>query len=389
MEIWLDNAATTRCDRAVVSLMERLLTEEYGNPSSAHRMGFHAEQYVREAAERIAKILRCKHTEIVFTSGGTESDNLALSGAARANAAKGKRVITSRIEHPAVRESVRALEKEGFDCVFLPCDHEGILDLCALEDALTPDTILVSVMAVNNEIGSVQPLREIGARIKEKAPQALFHTDAVQGFAMVPFDIKKAKIDLMSVSAHKLHGPKGAGFLYVREGVRLQPVMYGGGQQNDLRPGTENVPGIAGMGLAAELVMRDAQDTRERLYALRAYLCEGLVRDIEGVMVHGAVMKCDREKCAPHILSFAIPSVRAEVMLHALEDRGIYVSGGSACASRHPAHSKTLQTIGAKEEALESTIRISMSKETTKEEIDITLQAIRELAAMLGKYTRR
>ena len=384
-EIYLDNAATTACDGDVAALMHEIHTKSYGNPSSAHGKGFAAETLMREAYARVAKTLKCKPKEIVFTSGGTEADNLALFGAAYAHRRAGNRVITTQIEHPAVREAAKRLASEGFDVVYLPVDGEGIVDTEALKSALTPDTILVSVMAVNNETGSIEPLKEIGALIKKHCPGALFHTDAVQAYGKVPVDIRKANIDLFSASAHKIHGPKGAGFLYVREGVRLIPLMTGGGQQHDMRPGTENVAGYAGCALAAENAFAAMAETEKTLHRLRGFFCDTAVRRLDGIRVNGAT-GTDKERCAPHIISLSVSGVRAEVFLHALEEKGIYVSGGSACATNHPAVSETLRAIGLEKDLLESTIRLSLSKHTTTEELEETITAMEALVAQLRQF---
>ena len=382
-EIYLDNAATTRCDADVAALMHEIHTEDYGNPSSAHAKGFSAERRMREAYERVAKTLKCRTKEIVFTSGGTEADNLALCGAAHALKRMGNRILTTQIEHPAVKESVKRLSEEGFDVGLLPVDAEGVVDMDALAESLTSDTILVSVMAVNNEIGSVQPLKEIGALVKARCRHALFHTDAVQGYGKIPLDIREAKIDLLSASAHKIHGPKGAGFLYVKDGVRLVPQIPGGGQQAGLRSGTENVAGYAGCALAAEKACADAGAVMEHLYALRAYFCEEVVKRVPDVQVNAV------SRSVPHILSFSVRGVRAEVLLHALEDKGIYVSGGSACATHHRAVSETLLAIGLEEDLLESTIRFSFSKYTTAEELDETIAALAVCVPQLRRFQPR
>ena len=382
-EIYLDNAATTRCDEDVAALMHEIHTVDYGNPSSAHAKGFSAEKRMREAYERVARSVRCRTKEIVFTSGGTEADNLAILGAAYALKRMGNRILTTQIEHPAVKEAVRRLSDEGFDVGLLPVDRDGVTDMEVLSGALTSDTILVSVMAVNNETGSVQPLKEIGALVKARCKHALFHTDAVQGFGKIPIDVKEAKIDLLSVSGHKLHGPKGAGFLYVKDGVRLVPQILGGGQQASFRSGTENVAGYAGCALAAEKACADMGAVMEHLYALRAYFCEEVVKRVPDVQVNAW------EHSIPHILSLSVRGVRAEVLLHALEENGIYVSGGSACATRHRAVSETLQAIGIEEALLESTIRLSFSKYTTAEELEETLEALAVIVPRLRRFHPR
>lgn len=384
MEVYLDNSATTRCFDEVAQLTHKILCEHYGNPSSMHHKGVEAEQYVRDARETLAKILKVSEKEILFTSGGTESDNIALIGTAMANHRRGRHLITTRIEHPAVLQPMAYLQNQGFEVTYLPVDKEGRIRLQDLERAIRQDTILVSIMHTNNEIGSIQPIAEAGALIKRCNPQTLFHVDAVQGFGKFRIYPKKMQIDMLSVSAHKIHGPKGIGFLYVREGAKVNPIMYGGGQQKGMRSGTENVVGIAGMAMAAEMVYRDLDRDMEKMYGLREMLISGASR-IEGIRVNG----CPGREGAAHIVSLSVPGVRSEVLLHALEERGIYVSAGSACAAHKPQPSATLKAIGVEKELLESTIRFSLSVFTTKEEIEYTVQALCEMVPMLRKYMRR
>ncbi|MBR5969363.1 MAG: cysteine desulfurase [Lachnospiraceae bacterium] len=388
MEIYLDNAATTPCSTSVAALMQELYTEEYGNPSSAHKRGFRAEQRLKEAAERIAKTLKCKPKELIFTSGGTESDNLALRGIAHAKQREGKRILVSAVEHAAVAQTARALEEEGFDVIFLPVDKEGVLDLEALREALTEDVILVSVMAVNNETGSIQPLKEIGALLREKAPKAVFHTDAVQGYGKIPMDLKACGIDAMSVSAHKLHGPKGTGFLYLREGIRILPLLTGGAQQEGMRPGTIDVPGICGMALAAEEAYAVQEKEVARLYEIRQSFCESVTSSLEDVIINGPafVPGAETQRVAPHIIALTVRGVRSEVLMHALEEKDIYVSAGSACSTHRAKPSATLTALGLTPEDMSSTVRLSLSFHTTEEEMKETARALTELVPRLRKY---
>lgn len=383
MEVYLDNSATTRCFDEVAQLTHRIMCEDYGNPSSMHHKGVEAEQYVRYARETLAKILKVNDKEILFTSGGTESDNIALIGTAMANHRRGRHLITTRIEHPAVLQPMAYLENQGFEVTYLPVDEKGRIRLEDLERALRPDTILVSIMHTNNEIGSLQPVAEAGALIKRYNPQILFHVDAVQGFGKFRIYPKKMQIDMLSVSGHKIHGPKGIGFLYLREGAKVLPIMYGGGQQKGMRSGTENVAGIAGMAKAAELVYRDLDRDMDRMYGLRDRLIRGAGR-IEDVKING----CPGREGAAHIVSLSVRGVRSEVLLHALEERGVYVSAGSACASNKPQTSATLKAIGVEKELLDSTVRFSLSVFTTEEEIEYTVQTLCELVPVLRKYTR-
>lgn len=383
MEAYLDNSATTRCYKEAAEKMYRVMTEEYGNPSSLHHKGIEAEQVLREAKKILAHNLKVQEKELYFTSGGTESDNLALIGCAYANQRAGKHLITTSIEHPAVLQAMQYLEGQGFRITYLPVDADGIVRLSDLEEALCEDTILVSVMYVNNEVGSVQPIAEIGELLKKREKPILFHVDAVQAYGKYQIHPKKLHIDLLSISSHKIHGPKGMGLLYVREGVKIRPLLYGGGQQKDLRPGTENVPGIAGLGEAARRIYTDFEEKRDCLYGLKEYFIKG-IQELEGVVVNG---KTGRDS-VPHIVSVSFEGVRSEVLLHALEDRGIYVSSGSACASNHPAVSGTLKAMGIKRELLDSTLRFSFSEFTTEEELAYCLKVLGELLPMLRKFKR-
>lgn len=384
MEVYLDNSATTMCYPEVGELVYNVMCRDYGNPSSMHRKGVQAEHYVREARETIARLLKVNPKEIIFTSGGTESDNMALIGCTRANRRSGNHLITTSIEHPAILNTMRHLEEEeGFRVTYLPVDSKGCVRLDALKEALCPDTILVSIMYVNNEVGTVQPVQEAARIVKSYKPSILFHTDAVQGYGKYRIYPKRMGIDMLSASGHKIHGPKGVGFLYVDSKVKIRPVVYGGGQQKDMRSGTENVPGIAGIGLASRIIYQDLEMKTSQMRDLKKQFIEGISK-IEKTVIHGFT----DEGSAPHIISVGIAGIRSEVLLHALESKGIYVSSGSACASNHPAVSGVLKGIGAPREYLDATLRFSMSEFTTKEEIDYTLETLYNCIPMLRKYTR-
>ncbi|MGN0376807.1 MAG: cysteine desulfurase family protein [Suilimivivens sp.] len=384
MEVYLDNSATTRCFDEVAALMTRVMCEDYGNPSSLHRKGVQAEQYIRYAKETIAKNLKVKEKEIYFTSGGTESDNLALRGCAYANCRAGRHLITTQIEHPAILQTMKQLEEEGFRVTYLPVDKKGCIRLEDLQRAITGETILVSIMHTNNEVGSLMPIEEAGALIKRMNPRILFHVDAVQGYGKFRILPKKMNIDLLSVSGHKIHGPKGIGFLYVDEKVKIKPIVYGGGQQNGIRSGTENVPAIAGLAKAIEMIYSDLDEEIEKLYRLKAAFVEG-VQKIPDIVVNGHPGRDG----APHVVSVSFRGVRSEVLLHALEDKGVYVSAGSACSAHKPQPSATLQAMGIEKELLGSTIRFSFSVFTTHDEIDYTLQTLYDIIPMLRRYTRK
>ncbi|MGN1084318.1 MAG: cysteine desulfurase family protein [Lachnospiraceae bacterium] len=399
MEAYLDNSATTRMDDAVLALMERVYKEDFGNPSSRHKKGMEAERYIKTAKEQIAATLKCKPEEILFTSGGTESNNMALIGSALANRRRGTHIITTAFEHASVYQPLFFLEELGFRITYLAPDENGRISVESLRAALCPETILVSVMAVNNEVGAVQDIATLGEVIKEYNSEIVYHVDAIQAYGKYRIYPKRQNIDLLSVSAHKLHGPKGCGFLYIKERTKIKPLLYGGGQQKGLRSGTENVPGIAGTGLAAELACAKVEELQERLFSLKEFFAEGLSQ-LEGVTVHlvdkkaGEVIspqeRKERLRCtAPHIMSVGFAGVRSEVLLHALEEKGIYVSSGSACSSNHPEVSGTLKAIGVDKELLDATVRFSFCRDTTKEELEYTLSVLKELLPQLRRFWRK
>ncbi len=384
MEIYFDNSATTPVFPCVREVMMRTMEDDFGNPSSMHRKGMDAEKYIRAAKTQIAKTLKVDEKEILFTSGGTESNNTAILGTVSANPRLGKHLITSAIEHPSVANTMHWLEGQGYRVTYLPVDHEGRISLEDLAAAIDDETILVSIMMVNNEIGTREPIEEISRVIKEKNPNTIFHVDAVQAYGKYVIRPKKWGIDLMSVSGHKIHGPKGIGFLYIRDKVKINPIIFGGEQQKGLRSGTENVPGIAGLGAAAEEIYREHESRTAYLYGCKSRMTEGLLQ-LEGVTVNGPAV----DDGAPHVVSASFAGVRSEVLLHALEDKGIYVSAGSACASNHPGLSSTLVAIGLDPKLLDCTLRFSFSIFTTEEEVDETLKALKELLPFLRKYTRK
>lgn len=383
MGAYFDNAATTRCCDGAKARVIQTLSEDYGNPSSLHVRGMEAENQIRKAREQIGRTLKCKESELIFTSGGTESNNLAILGAAMANRRRGMHLITTEVEHPAVSSPMKFLEEQGFTVTRLKVDRDGLISLEELEHAIRPDTILVSVMYVNNEIGAVEPVEEAARVIHSRNPETLFHVDAIQAYGKYMIYPGRTGIDLMSVSGHKIHGPKGVGFLYVKEKTRIIPVMYGGGQQKNMRSGTENVPGIAGLGQAAQEAYEDFSGKQAYLYGLKERFLAGLA-GLEWAHVNG---RTGRDS-APHIISLSVDGVRSEVLLHGLEDKGIYVSAGSACASNKPAPSSTLQAIHVKREYLDSTIRISFCRENTPKEVDECLDVLKSLVPVLQRYTR-
>ncbi len=384
MEAYFDNAATTRCSDGARDVMVRALSEDYGNPSSLHGKGMEGEKHIREARKNICRTLKAKETELVFTSGGTESNNLAILGAAMANRRAGMHLVTTKIEHPAVSAPMRFLEEQGFSVTWLDVDRDGLISLEQLRESITPETILVSIMYVNNEIGAVQPIQEAADAIQAKNPGALFHVDAIQAYGKYSIHPKKLGVDLLSASSHKIHGPKGAGFLYIKEKTKIKPMIFGGGQQKNMRSGTENVPGIAGLGQAAKEAYEMLGEKQEHLYQLKEAFLAGLA-DVEWAHPNG---RTGRDS-APHIISLTVDGVRSEVLLHALEERQVYVSAGSACASNKPAPSSTLQAIRAGKGALESTVRISFCPGNTLEEVEYCLGALKEIVPQLQKFSRR
>lgn len=381
MEAYFDNSATTKVLDCVKDAVVDAMCVNYGNAAAKHRKGAEAENLIREAKKAIADTLKVQEKEILFTSGGTESNNTALIGTALANRRAGKHLITTGVEHPSIYNTMSFLEEMGFEVTYLPVDHLGHISLEDLENAIREDTILVSVMYVNNEVGAVEPIEAISQCIKKKNPKTLFHVDAIQAYGKYKIRPKKQGIDLLSVSGHKIHAPKGVGFLYIRDGVKIRPILFGGGQQKGMRSGTENVPGCVGLGVAAREAYKDFDARIEKLYTLREHLIAGL-KPLGGVTINGSE---DRTN-APQIVSASFEGVRSEVLLHALEDKGVYVSSGSACSSNHPGISGTLKGIGVKKELLDSTIRFSLGDLNTEEEVDYAIGVLGELLPVLRRY---
>ena len=381
MEAYFDNSATTRVLDSVKDAVVNAMTVDYGNAAARHMKGVEAERLIKEARAEIAKSLKVQEKEILFTSGGTESNNTALIGAAFANQRAGKHLITTGVEHASIYNTMEFLREQGFEITYLPVDSYGCISLEELSQAVREDTILVSVMYVNNEIGAVEPVEEISKVIKAKNPKTLFHVDAIQAYGKYVIRPKKQGIDLLSVSGHKIHGPKGVGFLYIDEKAKVRPLLFGGGQQKGMRSGTENVPGCAGLGAAVREVYRDHEAKIEKLYQIRERLIAGL-KELPGVTINGH----EGRENAPQIVSASFEGVRSEVLLHALEDRGVYVSSGSACSVNHPGVSGTLKGIGVKKELLDSTIRFSFGLFNEPEEADYCLEVLREVLPVLRRY---
>lgn len=387
MEAYLDNAATTRVFPEVRDIMLQVMEKDFGNPSSRHTKGIEAEGYVTKAVQQIAGTLKCQPKEIILTSGGTESNNMALIGTALANQRAGKHVITTRIEHASIHEPFGRLEQMGYEAQYLPVDHNGHLQPEVLEEAVREDTLLVSVMMVNNEMGAVEDIKKLVAVAKQKNPNVIFHVDSIQAYGKYKIVPKRLGIDLMSVSGHKIHGPKGSGFLYVRDGVKISPIILGGGQQRGMRSGTENVPAIAGLGEAVRLIYQQHSEKVERLYALKQRLIDGLTA-MEGVSING-INGLSLTETAPHIVSASFDGIKSEVMLHALAQEGVYVSSGSACSSNHPDLSGTLKAIGVEDRLLDSTLRFSFSVLSTEEEVDHALEAVAKVLPQLRRFVKK
>ena len=384
MEAYLDNSATTKCSEAVRDIVVKTMMEDYGNPSSMHMKGVESEHYIRDAAEIIAKTMHVNEKDIYFTSGGTESNNWALIGTAMANQRQGKHIITTSIEHSAVSAPLEYLEKQGFEITRLSATAEGSIDLDELEKAITPETILVSAMFVNNEVGSVLPIAEMGALIKKKNPKTYFHVDAIQAYGKYRINPKKMGIDMLSASGHKIHGPKGVGFLYINDKVKIIPYIYGGGQQKGMRSGTDNVPGVAGLGVAAQEMYKNLDANMEHMRKLRTWFVTELEK-LDQVIIHG--MK--NEESAPYIVSAAFVGVRSEVLLHTLEEYHIYISAGSACSTHKRSASATMKALELPREQVESTVRFSFCETTTMEELEYTISVLNKVLPMLRRYSRK
>ena len=409
MEAYLDNAATTRVSEKAAEIAEKVMREDYGNPSSKHLKGFDAEQYIKNSAKIIADSLKVQPKEIIFTSGGTESNNMALMGAALANKRSGNKIVSSCFEHASVYSPLLSLKDFGFEIEFAPVDEMGHIKQDELLNMIDDKTILVSIMFVNNEVGAVQDISTISKAVKAKKNDIIFHVDAIQAYGKYRINPKKDGIDLLSVSGHKIHAPKGSGFLYADEKIKLRPLIFGGGQQKNRRSGTENVPAIAGLGEAVREAYEDFDKKIEHIYSLKEHFLER-ISEVQGTHVNAVytssapsghllleekVDECEGSgadlirKTAPHIVSVSFDKIKAEVLLHALEEKGVYVSSGSACSSNHPGLSSTLQAIGVKRELLDSTLRFSFSRYTTMEEIDYCIDVLKELVPIYSRFTRK
>jgi cysteine desulfurase len=385
MEVYLDNSATTKPNREVVEMMLKGLTDYYGNPSSLHHKGVEVEKLMKIARKQLSKALGVKDQEIIFTSGGTESNNMAIVGAVEAKKRNGKRIITTKVEHPSVLNVYKNLEMQGYEVSYLDVDPFGKIDLDQFKEYLSKDTILISIMHVNNEVGTVQPIEEIGKIIKNPKYSSLFHVDAIQSFGKIKFTPNKLGADLLSISAHKVHGPKGIGALYVKKNLKLSPMLYGGNQETGMRSGTENIPGILGLGEAAKTIYENIDKNIDKMWMLKNSFLEHIKNEIKDIKVNGY----EREGSAPHIANISFFGIRGEVLLHSLEQDGIYVSTGSACSSKKSSKSHVLKAMGLKEEAIEGAIRFSFSYHNTQEEIDYAIDKIKKSVKDIRKIMKR
>ncbi|WML47286.1 cysteine desulfurase family protein [Neobacillus sp. PS3-34] len=376
--IYFDNSATTKPYKDALESYVKVSTDYFGNPSSLHGLGGQAEKLLSQARAQIAALMNIKPAELFFTSGGTESNNLAIKGAALMNKGRGRHLITTKTEHPSVRGAMEQLEEFGFGVTYLSVDNMGRVSVEELRNAIKEDTILVSVMHVNNEVGTIQPIKEIGQMLEE-FPKILFHVDHVQGIGKVPLDINKSRIDFCSISGHKFHGLKGTGAIYIREGLRLSPLFSGGNQEWRQRSGTENVAGIVAMAKALRLEMLNRDLGLEKMISIQDTLRMGL-KEIEGIKIHTPTIHS-----APHILNFSLEGIKSEIFVHALEEKEIYVSTTSACSSKKKAPSRTLLAMGVPQELAESSIRLSLSFDNREEEALIVLAAIKETTGNLGR----
>lgn len=375
MEVYFDNSATTKPYEEVIEAMVDIMKNYYGNPSSAHSLGLKAEQKMNESRDIVSKTLNCTRDEIIFTSGGSESNNFLIRGFVK----KGSHIVTTNIEHPSVLNTCKELEKDGVQVTFLKVDCSGKIDLKELENSINKDTQLVSIMHVNNEIGTVQDIETIGKLIKEKSSRIKFHVDAVQSYGKYKIDVQKSKIDLLSASGHKIHGPRGVGIAYVRKGLMPKPLIYGGGQEKSFRAGTENLAAVVGFAKAAEKIYKNRENNFEKVSEVKRYFIDK-VKAIPNIKINS-----EGEDYIPHVLSISFAGVRGEVLLHMLEEKGIYVSTGSACSAKGNKDSHVLQAVGLKSEETKGTIRFSFSEDNSKEEVDYTIEALENALKFLRR----
>ncbi len=384
MEIYFDNAASTKPTKSVAETYLKVMTENFQNPASQSRGAMEAENIIRRSAAKIAALINAAPEEIYFTSGGTEGNNWAIFGTAKGYARSGRHIITTAVEHPAVTAPFKVLEGEGYDVTFLSVDGDGLADVEELKRSIRHDTILVSVIFINNEVGAVQPVEEIGDIIKGINPNIIYHVDAVQGFGKKAVDVKKWKADLITASGHKFHAPKGTGFLYMKNGLKVKPLMYGGGHQRGQRPGTENAAGAAALALAAEESCKNAAENAKNIMEIKGYIASELLKSIPGAFVNG-----DLEKSSPYVLNIGFEGLRAPVLINALDEKGICVSAGSACSSRKKVQSHVLEAMGLNDDEITGSIRISFSRFSSMDEAEAFVSAVKETVPFLRRFNRK
>lgn len=383
--IYLDNCSTTKPREEVVKIMYESMMDNFGNPSSLHRLGMKAEKRIREARKYIADFLKVDNNEIYFTSGGTESNNIAIQGFVNKMEKRGKHIITTKIEHPSVLNIMKYYEKHGFHISYLNVDEYGYISLEELRNSLRDDTILVSIMHVNNETGSIQPIEEIKNIIKEKNPNTLFHVDGVQGFGKIDISLKASGIDSYSFSGHKIHGPKGIGGLFIDKKHVISPIVFGGNQERGLRSGTENVTGIIGFGEAVKIMSEKYKEERQYVFELKEYFGNRIREEIDDIRINTSL----DENSSPYILNISFRNVRGEVLLHYLEDKDIYVSTTSACSSKGTEKSHVLESMGLKDKEIEGAIRFCFSYENTKKDLDYTVEVLKESVTEIRQIIMR
>jgi cysteine desulfurase len=384
MKVYLDNSATTKPYEEVIEVMSDAMKNHYGNPSSMHSLGLDAERLLKSAKQTALKSLGCKDGEIVFTSGGTESNNLAIEGAIRASRKEKNHIITTTIEHKSVHKYLSHLEKRGYEVTYLGVNTKGVIDINQLKEAITDKTALITIMLTNNEVGSIQPVEEISKHLKTLKRAPIFHVDGIQAYAKMKLSLKKMDIDMFSVSAHKVHGPKGVGFLYIKKGLRIEPMILGGDQQNALRAGTENVYSIVGFEAAIKKEFENLNEKNNYIRSIRDKFVEEIVKKIPNAKVNTAL----ENEVAVHIANISFPGMRGEVLLHTLEQKGIYVSVGSACNSKNKKYSYVLDALGLNVVEMESAIRFSFSHLNTFEEIDYAVEEISKSVEELNKIIK-
>lgn len=384
MQVYLDNSATTAAHSEVVDAVTDALINNYGNPSSMHSMGVRGEKLLKQSKKDVSKLIGCSERDIIFTSGGTEGNNLAVIGTAYAYHKTGKHIITSSIEHPSVLNAMKMLEDEGFNITYIEPDNSGIVSAEAVMSAVKEDTILVSIMHVNNETGAIQPIQEISKGLKRLSRKPVFHVDGIQAVGKLKVSVKRLGVDLYTISGHKIHGPKGTGALFIKEKTKLIPRQFGGSQEKGIRPGTENVPGLAGLGVACRIAVNTLDQHSERMKEMKHQFYDQIVDALPSVKLNGAIS----DQYAPHIINLSFVGMRGEVLLHALESKGIYVSTGSACSSKNKSYSHVLTAMGLSEDEMEGAIRFSFNGEITDEALAYAVQTIIDSVKSLSKIIK-